>query len=108
MKPLEFLFALLKQFINFEPGRLSELSEKAHAWWNIQVDKDNAASKFLKKGDEWYVQIILAIAFLFGVKYVSGWLTRNDSPNMLDDDDYDDYDDEEPVHSGRGKFNLAK
>lgn len=94
MNPLEVLFALLRRFIDFKPGRVSELSDQASAWEEkIKKGEDSPLKKILIKCDEWYIQVALAILFLFGVKYIGQWL-MNDSPaDVIDDDEFEDDDD---------------
>lgn len=103
MNPFEFLFAFLSKFITFPPGRLSEIKDKAFNWKNQQTDKDTPVGKLLKKGDEWWVQILLAIAFLIGVKKFGEWMMSTTEPDDLAGDEDDE--DEEPTPVGR-KFKL--
>jgi hypothetical protein len=94
MKPLELIFALLRRFIDFKPGRISKLEDEAANWeTKIRDGEDSPLKKLVTKCDEWYIQIALAILFLFGVKYIGQWL-MNDSPaDVLEDDEFEDEDD---------------
>lgn len=101
MKPLEFIFMLLSKFINFPPGRLTTLQDQSAAWLDENRNKDNFISKVIAKTDLWYVQVLLAILFLFSVKAVSNWLYSSSTDDVLVDEEEDDI----PVNSSQ-KFNL--
>jgi hypothetical protein len=110
MNFLEFIFKLLWQFITFEDGRWAELKEKAFAWRN-KVEKEANDPELLEENklwyhkliphdNEWYVQLGLAVFFLFAVKTVRTWLLTDGSLDSDDDDDDDDSD-EMPLHKVR-------
>lgn len=104
MKILEFIFKLLYQFIQFEPGRYEELKEKAFAWQNkVEKEADGEGEKkwfhkIIRYDKEWYFQLLLAILFLFAVKSVRSWLL-SDGTDTEDDDDDDE--DERPLRKSQ-------
>jgi hypothetical protein len=110
MNFLEYVFKLLWQFLSFEPGRFETLKEKAMKWRLEQEEISGKAKtpeaekklkwfqKLIKYDNEWYVQIGLAIFFLFSVKTVRTWLL-SDGNDSDDDDDYDDDDDDADADS---------
>lgn len=104
MNPLEVVFALLRRFIDFKPGRITKLEDQAALWeTKVREGEDSPLKKIVTKCDEWYIQVILAIAFLFGVKYIGQWL-MNDSPaGVLDDDEFED---EDEAPKAPRKFSL--
>lgn len=101
MKPLEFIFMLLSKFIVFPEGRIIELKEHGAKWLNDNREKDNFIGKLIKHSEQWYVQVALAILFLFSVKAVSSWLYSTTDENTLVDEE----EDEIPANSQQ-KFKL--
>ena len=89
MNLIEFLFALLKKFLSksIDAARMTQLNLKANQWLIDQKDH-KIAGKVIKYQDEWYIQILLAFAFLFSVKSIADWLVS--SPDDHEDQEGDD------------------
>jgi hypothetical protein len=116
MRIIEFIFKLLFQFITFEPGRFSELKDKAFAWQKVQ-DEQRAVSvqegkklpwyqNIFKYDSEWWFQILLCFVFLFAFKEVRRWLMEDPLTARRDDDDDDD-DGEDDVPKSKHKLALS-
>ena len=109
MRILEFIFKLLWQFINFEPGRFEELREKAYKWQNEQdkLGEENPKwyHKLLKYDQEWWFQVALAIFFLFAFKSVRQWLASD--PNDDQEEEYDDDGEDEVRHARAQRRQMA-
>lgn len=108
MLPHEFLFMLLSKFIAFPDGRLQELKDKMANWVAAQKERktDDGKPHFIAKivghSEQWYVQVLLAIVFLFSVKSIGKWLYENNSDeDVMIDDEYDDI----PVNNKKFKLN---
>ena len=87
MKFLEFLFALLQRFINFDPARIATIKEQAAKWEAENKEKDNWLGKALKFQEQWWMQILFAILLLVGVKAVSNWLMSTSEGLEEDEED---------------------
>lgn len=98
------LFALLKQFISFPAGRYTQLFDQASNWERDQKEKGGKFAGLLKKSEEWYVQVGMAILFLIGVKYIGNWIMNRNEPELIDDEEGLDEELQTPA-AGR-KFNI--
>lgn len=87
MKFLEFLFALLQRFINFEPARIRDIKEQAAKWEEDNKGKDNLLGKALKFQEQWWMQVLFAILLLVSVKAVSNWLMSTSEGLEEDEED---------------------
>ena len=105
MKPLELLFALLRQFINFPPNRVEDLQLQSKQWEAEQraLGDDSKVKKALLFCDRWYIQVLLACLSLPIIKGIGNWLMSKNEPELIDDDE-----DEEEMLPATGvkKFNL--
>lgn len=69
MNPLEFIFTLIERYVPVTPGRFEALKQKAKEWYVSEEAKSSAIGKFVvEKGEIWYVQIGLAIFYLFAAQ----------------------------------------
>lgn len=114
MRIIEFIFKLLFQFIQFEPGRFSELKDKAFKWQADQdkiIQDDGAKQKWFHKlfkyDSEWWFQILLCFVFLWAFKAVKAWLLEDPIHGRDDDDDDDDDDDEDGEDDVRSNRRVA-
>jgi hypothetical protein len=115
MRILEFIFKMLWQFLQFEPGRFSELKDKAFKWQQEQdeLGKTNPKwyHKWFKYDQEWWFQVLLCIVFLVMFKQIRAWLLEDPlAPGKDEDEDQDDWDDEDghdDVRSKKSKISLT-
>ena len=93
MNLIELLFKLLARFIDMEPGKMSELKDKAAQWQN-DPNKAPWLQKLIQYQNLWYVQVALCFVFIFSVRSISRWMTADSKPTEDDDNGEDDEEEE--------------
>jgi len=83
MNPLEFIFMLLQRYASIPPQKVEYLRSQAFQWYQSKEVEDNKIAKYIKeKGEMWYVQLGLAVLFIFAVRWVHDFM----NPSASDDD----------------------
>ena len=80
MNFIELIFAILKRFVPISSERKDQLEVDALAWYKDKVKMANEDSpaflKMLKeKGELWYIQVGLAISYIFLVKEIKSYMS---------------------------------
>jgi hypothetical protein len=93
MNPLEFLFALIENYVPVNPGRFEALKSQAKLWYYGGTDDEgnrkeaeadqSRVGQFIKtKGEIWYFQIGLAFFYLFAAKSLHDLINEKDKDSV--------------------------
>lgn len=81
MKLIEFLFAIIRQFVPISQVRIDQLERQASDWEkNLVVDEtsekpaDKLKLQFKQYGEHWAFQVFMAIFYIFAVRYVADFM----------------------------------
>lgn len=80
MNLIQFLFGLLQAHVLIPAGQFAQLEAEGSRWYKSAGTNDEDP-EFLKLGkkyaDQWYVQVALAILFIFANKWVSDFMSAD-------------------------------
>tara|TARA_Y100000813_G_C24143996_1_gene343839 strand:- start:1270 stop:1539 length:270 start_codon:yes stop_codon:yes gene_type:complete len=87
MKPIEFIFELLKNFVPIQPSRIEGLKKEGQDWYAKNVDEADNPKGLMKPlkqhADEWYSQLGLGVLYIFAFRWLSNFM------NGSSEDDYE-------------------
>jgi hypothetical protein len=82
MNIIQFLFALIKAHVLIPDSQLSRLELDGEKWYKHAGTSDDDPKMLVllkEKGELWYVQVGLAILFIFANKWVSDFMSAEDT-----------------------------
>jgi hypothetical protein len=76
MNPLEFLFALIENYVPITPGRFTAIKSQATSWYEDKnTAETNRIAAWVKgQGDKWGVQLCLAVLFIFAMRWIHDFM----------------------------------
>lgn len=88
MNLIELIFALLAKFVPLDSVKLSRLENDGHKWYEAIDETDENQPSFVRKikgmGEQWYMQVAMAIGFIFLQRTIFDFL--NPSQDEEDED----------------------